>query len=156
MLIKICHVIWFGTIMFTFGPLSKGVFVELDFIVVLNGNSSILALHDHTDQLTAPNFHVEYWDRHGPTKNQNETTEHRRTRGCHYRGKIQNHRGHSNVALSNCNGLSGLIQRDKVQYFIEPLWNATHFMAGQPHPHVIYQQVTDTYKCLITTFFPHL
>ena len=150
-----CYLVWHHDVYFW--PFIKGLFfVELDFIVVLNGNSSILALHDHTDKLTSPTFHVEYWDRHGPRHNQNGTMEQHRPRGCHYRGKIRNHRGYSHVALSNCNGLSGLIQRDHVQYFIEPLWNVTHVKAGQPHPHVIYQPVTDIYKCLIITkFFPH-
>ena len=114
-------------------------FVELDFTVVLNGNSSILALHDHTDKLTSPTFHVEYWDRNG---RQNGTSKDE-VRECHYRGSIQNHQGFSYVALSNCNGLNGIIQSDNQQYFIEPLWNVTT-KSDQPHPHVIYQQDTDT------------
>ena len=118
----------------------ESVFVELDFTVVLNGNSSILALHDHTDKLTSSTFHVEYWDRNG---RQNGTSKDQ-VRECHYRGTIQNHQGYSYVALSNCNGLNGLMQRDDQQYFIEPLWNVT-IKSDQPHPHVIYQQDTDTY-----------
>ena len=40
------------------------------------------------------------------------------------------------------------MQRDDQQYFIEPLWNVT-IKSDQPHPHVIYQQDTDTYFSLI-------
>ena len=58
-------------------------------------------------------FRVEYWGQ------QNHTSEvHNLYQDCHYRGRLQNHLGHSDLALSNCNGLNGIIQIDQNHYLI--------------------------------------
>ena len=80
-------------------------------------------------------FAVEYWDQGGLNHSGKNSLQR-----CHYRGHIRN--SVSRVALSNCNGLHGLIELDRVHYLIEPLWNVST-NHNQSHPHVVYRQDTD-------------
>ncbi|XP_078531277.1 A disintegrin and metalloproteinase with thrombospondin motifs 6-like isoform X2 [Lissotriton helveticus] len=63
---------------------------------------------------------------------------------CHYTGSLQDQNSTTYVALSNCNGLHGIIATEDEEYFIEPLSNSTgnakHFSYDNGHPHVIYKK----------------
>ncbi|XP_072037739.1 A disintegrin and metalloproteinase with thrombospondin motifs 7-like [Amphiura filiformis] len=57
---------------------------------------------------------------------------------CHYRGKLRGHRD-STVALSLCEGLTGIIRKGQDEYFIEPVLG--HDVNKEPrHPHIIYKR----------------
>ncbi|KAK1174331.1 A disintegrin and metalloproteinase with thrombospondin motifs 6-like [Acipenser oxyrinchus oxyrinchus] len=97
-----------------------------------------LTLNTH---LVSKHFIVEYWARDGPE------WRHDFIDNCHYIGYLQDQRSTTAVALSNCNGLHGVITTEEEQYFIEPLKNISpgnssdlNFEEGQPH--VIYKKTS--------------
>ncbi|RMC04473.1 hypothetical protein DUI87_18918 [Hirundo rustica rustica] len=61
-------------------------------------------------------------------------------------GYLQDQHSTSKVALSNCNGLHGVIATEDDEYFIEPLRNITedssNYSYENGHPHVIYKKST--------------
>eukprot|EP00062_Callorhinchus_milii_P007749 gi/632949712/ref/XP_007890315.1/ PREDICTED: A disintegrin and metalloproteinase with thrombospondin motifs 6-like [Callorhinchus milii] len=88
--------------------------------------------------LISRHFIVEYWGKDGPE------WKHEFIDNCHYVGYVQNEYSTTKVALSNCNGLHGVIVTEEDQYFIEPLQNisvknASDFTLGEDHPHVVYK-----------------
>lgn len=89
-------------------------------------------------ELVSKHFTVEYWGRNGPE------LKHDSIDNCHYTGYLQDHNTTTKVALSNCNGLHGVIATEDEEYFIEPLDNITensnHFNSERGHPHVIYRK----------------
>ncbi|XP_041108240.1 A disintegrin and metalloproteinase with thrombospondin motifs 6-like [Polyodon spathula] len=95
-----------------------------------------LTLNTH---LVSKHFIVEYWARDGPE------WRHDFMDNCHYIGYLQDQQSTTAVALSNCNGLHGVITTEEERYFIEPLKNISsgnssdlNFEEGQPH--VIYKK----------------
>ncbi|XP_061433351.1 A disintegrin and metalloproteinase with thrombospondin motifs 6-like [Lethenteron reissneri] len=71
-------------------------------------------------------FSVEYWGRRGLDWRHNYVSD------CHYTGHLQGRQGTTRVALSNCNGLHGVIVADGEEFFIEPLRNATSSSPSSP------------------------
>ncbi|KAL7992942.1 hypothetical protein Chor_017198 [Crotalus horridus] len=93
-----------------------------------------LTLHTH---LLARRFRVEYWKR-GGVDYQHEFHE-----DCHYAGHLQDEYLNSKVAISNCNGLHGVIIAEDDEYFIEPLTLGVNISGEQGRegsPHVIYKR----------------
>uniref|UniRef100_W5MX96 ADAM metallopeptidase with thrombospondin type 1 motif 6 n=1 Tax=Lepisosteus oculatus TaxID=7918 RepID=W5MX96_LEPOC len=89
--------------------------------------------------LVSKHFTVEYWGKDGPE------WRHDFVENCHYTGYLQDQYTTTKVALSNCNGLHGVITTEEEQYLIEPLKNIPsknssdlNFEEGQPH--VIYKK----------------
>ncbi|XP_074834446.1 A disintegrin and metalloproteinase with thrombospondin motifs 10 isoform X2 [Carettochelys insculpta] len=93
-----------------------------------------LTLHSN---LLAEHFTVEYWKRDGVD------WQHDFHEDCHYAGHLQDQYLNSKVAISNCNGLHGVIIADEEEYFIEPLSlgaNLSMGSEGEGSPHVVYKR----------------
>uniref|UniRef100_A0A8D2MUL8 A disintegrin and metalloproteinase with thrombospondin motifs 10 n=1 Tax=Zonotrichia albicollis TaxID=44394 RepID=A0A8D2MUL8_ZONAL len=93
-----------------------------------------LTLHSN---LLAEHFTVEYWKRDGMD------WQHDFHEDCHYAGHLQDQYLSSKVAISNCNGLHGVIVADEEEYFIEPLSpgaNVSMGGEGKGSPHVVYKR----------------
>uniref|UniRef100_A0A8B9TIS0 ADAM metallopeptidase with thrombospondin type 1 motif 10 n=1 Tax=Anas platyrhynchos TaxID=8839 RepID=A0A8B9TIS0_ANAPL len=93
-----------------------------------------LTLHSN---LLAEHFTVEYWKRDGVD------WQHDFHEDCHYAGHLQDQYLNSKVAISNCNGLHGVIVADEEEYFIEPLSpgaNVSTGNEGKGSPHVVYKR----------------
>uniref|UniRef100_A0A8C3T559 ADAM metallopeptidase with thrombospondin type 1 motif 10 n=1 Tax=Chelydra serpentina TaxID=8475 RepID=A0A8C3T559_CHESE len=93
-----------------------------------------LTLHSN---LLAEHFTVEYWKRDGVD------WQHDFHEDCHYAGHLQDQYLSSKVAISNCNGLHGVIVADEEEYFIEPLSlgaNVSTGSEGEGSPHVVYKR----------------
>nr|XP_057920932.1 A disintegrin and metalloproteinase with thrombospondin motifs 6 isoform X2 [Doryrhamphus excisus] len=87
-------------------------------------------------RLVSKHFTVEYWGRDGPEWRHNTVDN------CHYVGFLQNRHGATRVALSNCNGLHGVIRTEEEEYVIEPLRNISSSSAWEQEEaqqHVIYK-----------------
>ncbi|XP_037758837.1 A disintegrin and metalloproteinase with thrombospondin motifs 6 isoform X3 [Chelonia mydas] len=110
---------------------------KLFFKLSAYGKHFHLNLILNTD-LVSKHFTVEYWGKDGP-KWKHDLLDH-----CHYTGYLQDQHSTTKVALSNCNGLHGVIATEDEEYFIEPLRNITensnHFSFESGHPHVIYKK----------------
>ncbi|XP_022525933.2 A disintegrin and metalloproteinase with thrombospondin motifs 10 isoform X3 [Astyanax mexicanus] len=87
--------------------------------------------------LLSRQFRVEYW-RRGRL-----AWSHPYLPGCHYVGHLQHQPQASTVALSNCNGLQGVIVSGGEEYLIEPLVSAenhTSVDGREGRPHVVYKR----------------
>lgn len=89
--------------------------------------------------LLSRQFRVEYW-RRGRL-----AWSHPYSPRCHYVGHLQDRPHSSQVALSNCNGLQGVIVAGEDQYIIEPLVlpenrTRTNEDRADGRPHVIYKR----------------
>ncbi|KAJ8278946.1 hypothetical protein COCON_G00060120 [Conger conger] len=87
--------------------------------------------------LLSEHFRVEYW-RRGRLAWSHPYAPH-----CHYVGHLQHLAQSSNVALSNCNGLQGVIVSGDEEFFIEPLApadNLTSAAEREGRPHVVYKR----------------
>ncbi|KAJ7992953.1 hypothetical protein DPEC_G00267420 [Dallia pectoralis] len=87
--------------------------------------------------LLSRQFRVEYW-RRGRL-----AWSHPYSPQCLYVGHLQSQPHSSKVALSNCNGLQGVIIAGGEEYLIEPLTaaqNLTRAETGESRPHVIYKR----------------
>ncbi|XP_041646519.1 A disintegrin and metalloproteinase with thrombospondin motifs 10 [Cheilinus undulatus] len=90
--------------------------------------------------LLSRQFRVEYWKR-GRLAWSHPYSPH-----CHYVGHLQDQPTSSKVALSNCNGLQGVIVAGGEEYLIEPLVspdNQTRMDRGERaegRPHVVYKR----------------
>ncbi|XP_067329478.1 A disintegrin and metalloproteinase with thrombospondin motifs 10 isoform X2 [Anolis sagrei] len=96
----------------------------------------LLNLTLHTN-LLAERFRVEYWKRDGVDQ------QHEFHEDCHYAGHLQDEYLNSKVAISNCNGLHGVIITDEDEYFIEPLNPGTNLSSRDEQegpPHVVYKR----------------
>ncbi|KAM8827894.1 A disintegrin and metalloproteinase with thrombospondin motifs 6 isoform 2-T5 [Spinachia spinachia] len=94
-----------------------------------------LTLNPH---LVSKHFAVEFWGRDGLE------WRHDAVDNCHYVGSLQNQRGVTTVALSNCRGLHGVITTEEEQYLIEPLKNiscaaSSEWNLEEAQQHVIYK-----------------
>ncbi|XP_039272009.2 A disintegrin and metalloproteinase with thrombospondin motifs 7-like isoform X1 [Styela clava] len=63
---------------------------------------------------------------------------------CHFRGHVEGQKN-SRVALSTCNGLTGLLITEEGEFFIEPIKDPTHFQAStnadpRSQAHKIYRR----------------
>ncbi|NXV23071.1 ATS6 metalloproteinase, partial [Cepphus grylle] len=112
---------------------------KLFFKLSAYGKHFHLNLTLNTD-LVSRHFTVEYWGKDGPQW-KHDSLDH-----CHYTGYLQDQHSTTKVALSNCNGLHGVIATEDEEYFIEPLRNITedssNFNYENGHPHVIYKKST--------------
>ncbi|XP_062984090.1 A disintegrin and metalloproteinase with thrombospondin motifs 6 isoform X3 [Elgaria multicarinata webbii] len=110
---------------------------KLFFKLSAYGKHFHLNLTLNTD-LVSKHFTVEYWGKDGPQ------WKHDFLDNCHYTGYLHGQHGTTKVALSNCNGLHGVIATEDEEYFIEPLRNITenlnNFSYESGHPHVIYKK----------------
>ncbi|XP_075595520.1 A disintegrin and metalloproteinase with thrombospondin motifs 6 isoform X5 [Balearica regulorum gibbericeps] len=110
---------------------------KLFFKLSAYGKHFHLNLTLNTD-LVSRHFTVEYWGKGGPQW-KHDFLDH-----CHYTGYLQDQHSTTKVALSNCNGLHGVIATEDEEYFIEPLRNITEdsstFNYENGHPHVIYKK----------------
>uniref|UniRef100_A0A8C9MGG0 ADAM metallopeptidase with thrombospondin type 1 motif 10 n=1 Tax=Serinus canaria TaxID=9135 RepID=A0A8C9MGG0_SERCA len=114
-----------------------------------------LTLHSN---LLAEHFTVEYWKRDGMD------WQHDFHEDCHYAGHLQDQYLSSKVAISNCNGLHGVIVADEEEYFIEPLSpgaNVSMGGEGKGSPHVVYKRSSLQYPhmdaaCGVLGRCPHL
>ncbi|XP_054289073.1 A disintegrin and metalloproteinase with thrombospondin motifs 7-like [Macrosteles quadrilineatus] len=59
---------------------------------------------------------------------------------CHYRGVVRHHR-HSNVALSACNGLAGVLRLETAEYWLEP---STSGNTTEGRQHILFRRNTAT------------
>ncbi|XP_064186122.1 A disintegrin and metalloproteinase with thrombospondin motifs 10 [Anguilla rostrata] len=87
--------------------------------------------------LLSERFRVEYW-RRGRLAWSHPYSPH-----CHYVGHLQHLAQSSHVALSNCNGLQGVIVSGDEEFFIEPLTpadNLTSVAEREGRPHVVYKR----------------
>ncbi|XP_043909676.1 A disintegrin and metalloproteinase with thrombospondin motifs 10-like [Protopterus annectens] len=114
---------------FPYEPAVQNVYYKL----TAHTNQFLLNLTLHSN-LLADHFTVEYWKKGGLD------WRHDFFEDCHYVGHLQDQYLKTKVAISNCNGLYGVIVVDEEEYFIEPL-NITDFsdsMEGSPH--VVYKR----------------
>ncbi|XP_015270246.1 PREDICTED: A disintegrin and metalloproteinase with thrombospondin motifs 10 [Gekko japonicus] len=100
---------------------------RIQFVLNLTLRANLLGEH----------FQVEYWKRDGIDQ------QHDFHEDCHYAGHLQDQYLNSKVAISNCNGLHGVIIAEDEEYFIEPL-NAGANISGRHEsegsPHVVYRR----------------
>ncbi|PNJ34066.1 ADAMTS16 isoform 2 [Pongo abelii] len=66
---------------------------------------------------------------------------------CFYQGSLRSHRN-SSVALSTCQGLSGMIRTEEADYFLKPLpshlsWKLGRAAQGSSPSHVLYKRSTE-------------
>ncbi|XP_072261258.1 A disintegrin and metalloproteinase with thrombospondin motifs 10 isoform X1 [Pyxicephalus adspersus] len=93
----------------------------------------LLNLTLQTD-LLGQHFTVEYWKRGGLD------WKHELYEDCHYVGHIQDQLS-SKVAISNCNGLLGVIVSGDDEYLIEPLPQGGNYnKTNEGTPHVVYKR----------------
>ncbi|KAG5851460.1 hypothetical protein ANANG_G00093680 [Anguilla anguilla] len=88
--------------------------------------------------LLSERFRVEYWRRGRLAWSHPYSGPH-----CHYVGHLQHLAQSSHVALSNCNGLQGVIVSGDEEFFIEPLTpadNLTSVAEREGRPHVVYKR----------------
>lgn len=96
-------------------------------------------LHLHlkrNKRLLAPNFKVEVIGRQGRVLKRHSLEN------CHYVGRLKD-RSSTAVAISNCEGLRGLIHTEDEAYFMEPLPVHLHGRVtteGKSKPHIIYRR----------------
>uniref|UniRef100_A0A3P9NSI4 ADAM metallopeptidase with thrombospondin type 1 motif, 10 n=1 Tax=Poecilia reticulata TaxID=8081 RepID=A0A3P9NSI4_POERE len=96
--------------------------------------------------LLSRQFRVEYW------KRGQLAWSHPYSPNCHYTGHLQDQPHSSKVALSNCNGLQGVIVAGGEEYLIEPLVspdNQTRTERGERtegRPHVVYKRSSLRYQ----------
>ncbi|XP_053559303.1 A disintegrin and metalloproteinase with thrombospondin motifs 3 [Bombina bombina] len=126
----------------------------LYFNVTAFGKEFHLKLRPNT-RLIAPNavveWHEEFTDAQNGTYNGNEQlTENNQEKtlikeplwtNCAYVGEITDIPGAS-VALSNCDGLAGMIRTNEDEYFIEPLEKGKQTEEEKGRIHVIYKRST--------------
>uniref|UniRef100_A0A8C1QNC2 ADAM metallopeptidase with thrombospondin type 1 motif, 6 n=1 Tax=Cyprinus carpio TaxID=7962 RepID=A0A8C1QNC2_CYPCA len=89
--------------------------------------------------LVSKHFTVEYWGKDGLD------WQHSVVDNCHYVGYLLDQYSTTKVALSNCNGLHGVITTKDEQYLIEPLKNISRNFSDVNHdgqPHVIYKKTS--------------
>uniref|UniRef100_A0AAY4DII0 A disintegrin and metalloproteinase with thrombospondin motifs 6 n=1 Tax=Denticeps clupeoides TaxID=299321 RepID=A0AAY4DII0_9TELE len=91
--------------------------------------------------LVSKHFAVEYWGRDGPE------WQHSLLEYCHYVGYLLDQSSTTRVALSNCNGLHGVITTEDEQYIIEPLSGVSSNTSSASNPeegqtHVIYKKTS--------------
>ncbi|KAI7793269.1 A disintegrin and metalloproteinase with thrombospondin motifs 6 [Triplophysa rosa] len=88
--------------------------------------------------LVSKHFTVEYWGKDGVDR------QHSAVDNCHYVGYLLDQYSTTQVALSNCRGLHGVITTEEEQYLIEPLKNISGNLSDVNHeegqPHVIYKK----------------
>ncbi|TRY68193.1 hypothetical protein DNTS_027843 [Danionella cerebrum] len=92
--------------------------------------------------LVSKHFTVEYWGKDGLD------WQHSVVENCHYVGFLLDQYSTTKVALSNCNGLHGVITTEDEQYLIEPLKNISGNFSDvnqQGQPHVIYKKTSLPY-----------
>lgn len=66
---------------------------------------------------------------------------------CFYQGSLRSHRN-SSVALSTCQGLSGMIRTEEADYFLKPLpshllWKLSSAAQGSSPSHILYKRSTE-------------
>nr|XP_005556624.1 PREDICTED: A disintegrin and metalloproteinase with thrombospondin motifs 16 [Macaca fascicularis] len=66
---------------------------------------------------------------------------------CFYQGSLRSHRN-SSVALSTCQGLSGMIRTEEADYFLKPLpshllWKLGSAAQGSSPSHILYKRSTE-------------
>ncbi|XP_073534603.1 A disintegrin and metalloproteinase with thrombospondin motifs 16 [Phyllobates terribilis] len=98
---------------------------------------------NYANDLMAPGFTVQTF-RDGRTKSTEVYSSHD---FCFYQGTLLSHK-HSAVALSTCNGLSGLIRTQEADYFLKPLpehiaLKHNYSTSNGHQPHVLYRRSTD-------------
>ncbi|XP_070542487.1 LOW QUALITY PROTEIN: A disintegrin and metalloproteinase with thrombospondin motifs 7-like [Ptychodera flava] len=102
------------------------------FKISLDGDEHHLTLTKN-HKLLAPGFVVE----RKRTNITESKIKHLGQDSCHYHGHVTS-RSNSKVAISNCDGLRGLIDTGKQDYFIEPVLG--HDLSKDPkHPHIVYK-----------------
>ncbi|XP_048832964.1 A disintegrin and metalloproteinase with thrombospondin motifs 10 isoform X1 [Brienomyrus brachyistius] len=87
--------------------------------------------------LLSERFRVEYWIK------DRLAWSHPYSLHCHYVGHLLNQHHTTKVALSNCNGLQGVIVSGDEEFFIEPLTpasNLTSMEEREGRPHVVYKR----------------
>ncbi|TNN56682.1 A disintegrin and metalloproteinase with thrombospondin motifs 10 [Liparis tanakae] len=90
--------------------------------------------------LLSPQLRVEYWKKGRLAWSRPYSPR------CHYAGHLQDRPHASNVALSNCNGLQGVIVAGGEEYLIEPLVSpdnqtgAERGRGAEGRPHVVYKR----------------
>ncbi|KAG5276442.1 hypothetical protein AALO_G00132070 [Alosa alosa] len=87
--------------------------------------------------LLSRQFRVEYWSRG------RLAWSHPYAPSCHYTGHLQHQDHSSQVALSNCDGLRGVIVAGGEEFLIEPLGspeNLTSIEGREGRPHVVYKR----------------
>ncbi|XP_054610510.1 A disintegrin and metalloproteinase with thrombospondin motifs 2-like [Dunckerocampus dactyliophorus] len=98
-----------------FGSSWKGRKAQLFYNVTVFGQELHLQLRPNW-RLVAPHATMEWWEESGPKRSQpiGDTS-------CFYTGEVSNMEDTS-VAISNCDGLAGMIRTGKEEFFIEPLY----------------------------------
>jgi len=108
---------------------------EVHYKVSAFGNILHLQLKRNKRLLT-PHFKVEVIGKHGRVMKRH-TME-----NCHFVGALKD-RSRTTVAISNCQGLSGLIHTEDEAYFMEPLPGHLHdrvIANDKSKPHIIYRR----------------
>nr|XP_039260456.1 A disintegrin and metalloproteinase with thrombospondin motifs 18-like isoform X1 [Styela clava] len=98
-----------------------------------------------------PKFYVKKIQRDQKTGKLIEKIETNTELDCHFSGHMVSHEN-SGVAISLCNGMSGLLRTEEDDFLIEPIPPEIHHNFSQPqHPHIIYKRRhlknSDTHYC---------
>ncbi|TNM84399.1 hypothetical protein fugu_008577 [Takifugu bimaculatus] len=110
---------------------------ELFYNVTVFGHELHLRLHPNT-HLVAPRATMEWWEESGRKSSQPIQDTH-----CFYTGEVSNVEDTS-VAISNCDGLAGMIRMGHEEFFIEPLNQRSaaggeEEEEGEGRKHVVYR-----------------
>lgn len=106
---------------------------QLHYHLDIDEDTLHLELEPSTASFVAPLMVVERHRRDVRTRVR--PTEHI---NCHYQGQVRGH-DQSRVALSACNGLTGVLRTNRSEYWIEPSKNHLVGPNGE-HPHVLFKR----------------
>nr|XP_018673460.1 A disintegrin and metalloproteinase with thrombospondin motifs 18 isoform X1 [Ciona intestinalis] len=107
---------------------------ELHYVIPGYGERFELRLLPN-NALLAPTFSVKRIKREAE-----ETEENIEQWGCHYHGRMTSH-GKRRVAMSTCEGLTGLLRTSEDDFLVEPLpHHINHTFPDRQHPHIIYKR----------------
>lgn len=106
----------------------------------ITGFNQTFRLHLHTSSsILAPGFKVYY--RHGNSNHSNEAEEH--SSGCEFKGRLLSHS--TEVALSLCGGVTGILRTADDDYVIEPHSETMPLQKGateSQQAHIMYKRST--------------
>uniref|UniRef100_T1IZN0 Peptidase M12B domain-containing protein n=1 Tax=Strigamia maritima TaxID=126957 RepID=T1IZN0_STRMM len=112
-----------------------GNFLSYDISSTSLGNE-VYVLHLISNLHTfTKNYSLEIWNRFAIVEQRNFTSE------CHYIGTVSGGKNEtfSQIILSNCFGLHGVLSIGNAEYIIEPMWNQTGDIS-KGHTHIIYKR----------------
>ncbi|CAK8692752.1 unnamed protein product [Clavelina lepadiformis] len=109
---------------------------ELGLRYAVSGFGHNFRVHlESNKRLFAPTFSVKRVRRDAE-----EVLDKSKSMGCHYHGRVTSHKDEI-VAMSTCEGLTGLIRTDEDDFIVEPVApHVNHSFVAPQQPHILYKR----------------